>query len=90
MNRIKNQAGLPKDFRALHGLRHFFASTLAFSGVDLFTIQKLLTHQSPQMTVRYSHMRDQALRRASDLAGDLIGQAMNGSAPLVVNSVPKD
>jgi integrase len=90
VNRIKNQAGLPKDFRALHGLRHFFASTLAFSGVDLFTIQKLLTHQSPQMTVRYSHMRDQALRRASDLAGDLIGQAMNGSAPLVVNLVPKD
>lgn len=85
VNRIKNQAGLPKDFRALHGLRHFFASTLAFSGVDLFTIQKLLTHQSPQMTVRYSHMRDEALRRASDLAGDLIGQAVNGKERKIAN-----
>jgi integrase len=36
VNRIKTAAGLPKDFRALHGLRHVFASMLASSGeVDL-------------------------------------------------------
>jgi integrase len=64
---------------------------LASSGqVDLFVLQKLLTHKSASMTMRYAHLRDDALRRASDLAGDLIGQAMNGSAPLVVNLVPKD
>jgi integrase len=85
VNRIKNQAGLPKDFRALHGLRHFFASTLAFSGVDLLTIQRLLTHRSPSMTMRYAHLRDEALNRASDLVGDLIGQAMNGNTPRVTN-----
>ncbi len=81
VTRIKKAACLPKDFRALHGLRHFYASMLASSGqVDLYTLQKLLTHKSAAMTQRYAHLRDEALRRASDLAGDLIGQAMNGKA----------
>jgi len=51
IRKIKEAAGLPKDFRALHGLRHVFASMLASSGqVDLYTLQKLLTHKSPGMT----------------------------------------
>jgi integrase len=80
VNRIKKAAGLPKDFRALHGLRHVYACMLASSGqVDLYTLQKLLTHKSAAMTQRYAHLRDVALRRASDLAGDLINQAVNGS-----------
>jgi hypothetical protein len=37
------------------------------------------------MTMRYAHLRDDALRRASDLAGDLIGQAMNGNSPKIAN-----
>lgn len=74
VNRIKERAGLPKDFRALHGLRHVYASMLASSGqVDLYTLQKLLTHKSPAMTQRYAHLRDEALRKASNLAGDIIG-----------------
>ncbi|MFV0420813.1 tyrosine-type recombinase/integrase [Oleidesulfovibrio sp.] len=49
--RVRDAAGLPKDFRPLHGLRHAYASFLASSGkVDLYTLQKLLTHSSPQMT----------------------------------------
>jgi integrase len=80
VNRIKEAAGLPKDFRALHGLRHVYASMLASSGqVDLYTLQKLLTHKSAAMTMRYAHLRDEALRRAADLAGDLINQAIKGS-----------
>jgi integrase len=51
VRRIADKAGLPKDFRPLHGLRHTYASMLASSGkVDLYTLQKLLTHKSPQMT----------------------------------------
>ncbi len=81
IDRIRKRAGLPPDFRPLHGLRHTFASMLSSSGqVDLYTLQKLLTHKTPAMTQRYAHLRDEALRRASDLAGDLIGQAMNGKA----------
>jgi len=77
VSRIKKAARLPADFRALHGLRHVYASMLASSGqVDMFTLQKLLTHKSPLMTQRYAHLRDEALRRASDLAGEIIGQAV--------------
>jgi len=38
--------------------------------------QKLLTHKSPQMTQRYAHLGDETLRNASDLAGEIIGEAM--------------
>lgn len=77
VNRIKEAAGIPRGFRALHGLRHVYASMLASSGkVDMYTLQKLLTHKSPQMTQRYAHLRDEALKSASDLAGEIIGEAM--------------
>jgi integrase len=86
VNRIKKVAGLPKDFRALHGLRHVYASMLASSGqVDLYTLQKLLTHKSSAMTMRYAHLRDKALRRASDLAGNLLEQVVNGQKPKIAN-----
>lgn len=42
VNPIKAAAGIPDDFRALHGLRHVYASMLASSGqVDMYTLQKL-------------------------------------------------
>jgi len=76
VNKIKEKAGLPKDFRAMHGLRHVFASMLASSGeVDLFTLQKLLTHKDPHMTLRYAHLRDEALKRAAGVADRLISEA---------------
>jgi integrase len=74
----KRGRGIPADFRALHGLRHSFASMLASSGkVDLYTIQKLLTHKSPVMTQRYAHLRDETLKNASTLAGQIIDAATN-------------
>jgi integrase len=86
VDRIRKRAGLPADFRPMHGLRHTFASMLASSGqVDLYTLQKLLTHKTPAMTQRYAHLRDDALRRASNLASDLIGQAVNGNSLHVAN-----
>jgi len=86
IDRIRQRASLPKDFRPLHGLRHTYASMLASSGqVDLYTLQKLLTHKTPAMTMRYAHLRDGALRRASDLAGDLLGQVINGRQRKIAN-----
>ena len=80
VNKIKDDAGLPKDFRALHGLRHVYASMLASSSeVDMYTLQKLLTHKSPLMTQRYAHLRDETLKKASSLAGDIIEQVASGS-----------
>merc|ERR1711991_56460 len=86
LTRIKKATGLPDDFRILHGLRHVYASILASSGqvgqvdkwtsgqVDMFHLQKLLNHQSPQMTQRYAHLRDEALKQASNV----LVEQMNG------------
>ena len=41
----------------------------------MYELQKLLTHSSPQMTQRYAHLHDDALRKASDLAGALFASA---------------
>jgi len=70
-NEIKKAAGLPAGFRPLHGLRHVYASMLASSGrVDMYVLQKLLTHKSPAMTQRYAHLRDDALKSASGVVAD--------------------
>jgi integrase len=77
ISKIKKKADLPKDFRPLHGLRHQYASMLASSGkVDMYVLQKLLTHKSPLMTQRYAHLRDESLKKASNLAADLVTQIM--------------
>jgi integrase len=74
VDEIKRKAGLPNNFRPLHGLRHVFASMLASSGqVDMYTLQKLLTHKSPIMSMRYAHLRDETLRKAAGVADDIIG-----------------
>jgi len=81
VNKIKKDAGLPKKFRPLHGLRHFYASMLASSGkVDMYTLQRLLTHKDPRMTQRYAHLRDETLKDASNVAGDILSGIANQKA----------
>jgi integrase len=72
VNAIKKQAGLPKDFRPLHGLRHTFASVAVSNGVPLSHVQKLLTHKDPTLTQRYAHLEDRALKNAANIVGDLL------------------
>jgi len=70
---IRKAAGLPEDFRPNHGLRHTFASHLASSGeVDMYVLQKLMTHKSPIMTQRYAHLRDETLKRGADVMGRIV------------------
>lgn len=77
MARIKKLAGFPPGFRPLHGLRHTYASMLASSGqVDMYMLQKLLTHKTPQMTQRYAHLRDEAFTNAAKTAGDIFNEVM--------------
>jgi len=45
-----------------HDLRHSFATRLVQAGEDLYKIQKLLGHKSPNMTQRYSHHSPESLR----------------------------
>ena len=52
-----------------HTLRHTFASWLAMQGESILTIQKLMGHSDPSMTLRYaklspSHEREAAVRLA--------------------------
>jgi integrase len=73
LTEIKLKAGLPKGFRALHGLRHVYASQLASSGkVDMYVLQRLLTHKDPRMTQRYAHLRDEVLKQAANIAGEIV------------------
>ncbi len=79
--RVKEKAGLPDDFRPLHGLRHNFASRLASSGkVDMYTLQKLMTHDDPKMTQRYAHLHDDSMMKAASIADEMF----------TVNTVPDD
>ena len=52
-----------QDFR-FHDLRHTFASWLVMQGASLFTVQKLMTHSSAEMTQVYAHLSDDHLRQA--------------------------
>jgi site-specific recombinase XerD len=47
-----------------HDLRHTFASRLVMSGVDLYTVSKLMGHQSLAMTQRYAHLATDYLKSA--------------------------
>lgn len=45
-----------------HDLRHTFATRLVQAGVDLYKVQRLLGHKSPNMTQRYAHHFPESLR----------------------------
>jgi integrase len=52
-----------KNFR-VHDLRHSFASSLVQSGVNIYSVQKLLGHKDGRMTQRYAHLSIENLRTA--------------------------
>lgn len=54
---------LPKGQRT-HVLRHTFASHFMMNGGNLLTLQKILGHQSIQMTMRYAHLSPDHLTEA--------------------------
>ncbi|MDR1031889.1 MAG: site-specific integrase [Holosporales bacterium] len=47
-----------------HTLRHTYASRLVMSGVDLYTVQRLMGHSTISMTERYSHLAPDHLKKA--------------------------
>jgi integrase len=73
IDRIKAEAGLPKNFRPFHGLRHHYAVLLASSGeFNLDQIGQLLTHKSTDITRRYAHFLPEAQQRAANRAAEII------------------
>lgn len=43
--------------------------------MDLYTLQKMMTHKGPQMTQRYAHLTDAALQRGADVMGRIVAAA---------------
>lgn len=54
----------PRQRVCYHTLRHTFASWLVMRGTPLYTVQKLMGHQTSTMTERYSHLAPNHLREA--------------------------
>lgn len=58
---IKKRTGLDFHF---HLLRHFYASELLRSGVDIVTVSHLLGHSRTMTSLLYTHTDPEAMRRA--------------------------
>lgn len=77
--RIRDAAGLPANIR-FHGLRHNHASWMVSSGIDLYTVSKLLNHKDVKTSTRYAHLSDESLRRAANIAGELLSRRSRDNA----------
>jgi integrase len=74
---MKRKAELPAYFR-FHGLRHSWASRMVSSGIDLATVQTLMTHKHVSTTERYAHLMPSALKRAADASSEIMKPKSRG------------
>ncbi len=65
------------NFR-FHDLRHTFASRLMQSGVDIYTVAKLLGHKNITTTQRYAHLSTKHIRLAVDVLNKISGSKSTG------------
>jgi len=67
-----NEGITDRRFRAdFHTLRHTFASWLVMEGVPLYTVQKLLGHESIKTTERYAHLAPDKLKESAAIVDRL-------------------
>lgn len=55
-----------------HTLRHTFASWLVTAGVPIFTVSKMLGHQSMRMTERYAHLNTEQNLAAATIISNIL------------------
>ena len=72
--KLRNLAGL-EDVR-IHDCRHTYASHAVMSGLDLYTVGRLLGHRRRETTAIYAHLDDHALQGAAEQAAGRIAGAM--------------
>jgi integrase len=66
------RGGKERPYVRFHDLRHTFASHWVTRRGDLFKLQKILGHQSVQMTMRYAHLAPDAFREDYGRFGDAV------------------
>lgn len=75
---VRSIAGL--DDVRIHDCRHTFASHAVMSGLDLYTVGRLLGHADTASTERYAHLADDHVRKAAGRISGIVNDAMAGVA----------
>ena len=75
--KLRGLAGL--DAVRLHDCRHTFASHAVMSGLDLYTVGRLLGHADTASTERYAHLADEHIREAAGRISGIVHDAMTGN-----------
>ncbi len=57
------KAGIEKQNRTVHSIRHSWATHLLEAGADVRTVSELLGHSSIETTARYTHVQAEGLKR---------------------------
>ena len=74
---LRRLAGL--DDVRVHDCRHTLASHGVMSGLDLYTVGRLLGHADIGSTERYAHLADEHIREAAGRISGIVSDAMAGS-----------
>ena len=74
--KLRAPAGL--DDVRIHDCRHTFASHAVMSGLDLYTVGRLLGHADLASTERYAHLADDHVRDAAGRISGIVGDALAG------------
>ena len=64
----------------IHDCRHTFASHAVMSGLDLYTVGRLLGHADTASTERYAHLADDHVREAAGRISGIVHEAMAGNS----------
>lgn len=75
--KLRELAGL--DDVRIHDCRHTFASHAVMSGLDLYTVGRLLGHADVASTERYAHLADEHVREAAGRISGIVNGAMTGN-----------
>ena len=76
--KLRGLAGL--DDVRIHDCRHTFVSHAVMSGLDLYTVGRLLGHADTGSTERYAHLADEHVREAAGRISGIVSDAMTGNA----------
>ena len=60
----------------VHDLRHTYASHTVMSGLDLYTVGRLLGHADTATTERYAHLADEHVRKAAGKISRVVNDAL--------------